>query len=93
MNLQKAFDIVDHQILLAKLNYYGIQTWSFQMIGLNPILANRSQYVSINGYDTGLAAVNCDVPQRSVLGPQLFIIIIYKRPESSSKVLQSSSLC
>ena len=74
MNLQKAFDIVDHQILLAKLNYYGIQTWSFQMIGLNPILANRSQYVSINGYDTGLAAINCDVPQRSVLGPPLFLL-------------------
>ena len=44
------------------------------MIGLNPILSNRSQYVSINGYDTGLAAINCDVPQRSVLGPPLFLL-------------------
>ena len=42
----------------------------FQMIGLNPILSNHSQYVSINGYKSGLAAINCGVP----LGLLLFLL-------------------
>ena len=51
-DLQKAFDTVDHQILLAKLNHYGIRgvpnDW------FKSYLSNRNQYVSINGFDSGL---------------------------------------
>ena len=74
LNLRKAFDIVDHQILLAKLNHYGIRGVSNDWF--KSYLSNRSQYVSINGYDSGLAAINCGVSQGSVLGPLLFLLYI-----------------
>ena len=46
------------------------------MIGLNPVLnlSNRSQHVSTNGYESGLAAINCGVPQGSVLGLLVFLL-------------------
>ena len=72
--MQKAFDIVDHQILLAKLNHYGIRGVSDDWF--KSYLSNRNQYVSINGYESGLAAINCGVPQGSVLGPLLFLLYI-----------------
>ena len=60
VDLQKAFDIVDHQILLAKLNHYGIRGVSNDWF--KSYLSNHHQYVSISGYESGLAAINCDVP-------------------------------
>ena len=78
VDLQKAADAVDHQILLAKLNHYD---W---FIVIQSYLSNRNQYVLSNRYESGLAVVNCGVPQGYVLGPLLFflrapsIFIIYK---------------
>ena len=74
VDLQKAFDTVDHQILLSKLNHYGIRGVSNDWF--ISYLSNRHQYVFINGYDSGLAAINCGVPQGSVLGPLLFLLYI-----------------
>ena len=74
VDLQKAFDTVDHQILLAKLNHYGIRGVSNDWF--KSYLSNRNQYVSINGYESGLAALNCGIPQGSVLGPLLFLLYI-----------------
>ena len=65
-------DTVDHQTLLAKLNNYGIRGVSNDWF--KSYLSNCSQYVSINGYESGLAAINRDVPQGSVLGPLLFLL-------------------
>ena len=73
VDLQKAFDTVDHQILLAKLSHYGIRGVSNDWF--KSYLSNRSQYVSINGYDSGLAAINCGVPEESVLGLLLFLYV------------------
>ena len=72
--MQKAFDTVDHQILLAKLNHYGIRGVSNDWF--KSYLSNRNQYVSINGYESGLADLNCGVAQRSVLEPILFLLYI-----------------
>ena len=72
VDLQKAFDTVDHEILLAKLNHYGIRGVSNDWF--RSYLSDRQQYVSINGYDSGLTKLNCGVPQVSVLGPLLFFL-------------------
>ena len=61
-------------ILLAKLNHYGIRGVSNDW--LKSYLSNCHQYVSINGYESGLAAINCGVPQGSVLEPLLFLLYI-----------------
>ena len=74
VDLQKAFDTVDHKILLAKLNHYGIRGVSNDWF--KSYLSNRNQYVSINGYESSLAVINCGVPQGSVLGPLLFLLYI-----------------
>ena len=74
VDLQKAFDIVDLQILLAKLNLYGSRGVSNNWF--KSYLSNHNQYISINGYESGLAALNCCVPQGSLLGPLLFLLYI-----------------
>ena len=74
VDLQKAFDTADYQTLLAKLNHYGICGVSNDWF--KSCLSNGNQYVSINGYESGLAAINYSVPQGSVLGPLLFLLYI-----------------
>ena len=74
VDLQKAFDTVDHQILLTKLNHYGIRGVSTDWFKYH--LSNRSHYASINRYESGLAAINCGVAKGSVLGPLLFLLYI-----------------
>ena len=74
VELHKLFDTVDHQILLAKLNHYGIHGVSNDWF--KSYLSNRNQYVSINGYESSLAVINCGVPQGPVLRPLLFLLFI-----------------
>ena len=90
VDLQKAFDTLDHHILLAKLNHYEIRGVSNDWF--KSYLSNCSQYVSINGYKSGLAAINCSVPQGPVLGPLTLLLYIYKQSESSNKTVQNSPL-
>ena len=71
VDLQKTFDTVDHQILLAKLNHYGIPGVSNDWF--KSYLSDCNQHLSINGFDSGLTAMNSGIPQGSVLGPLLFL--------------------
>ena len=74
MDLKKAFDTVNHTILLKKLEHYGIRGIPLKWFGSH--LSNRKQYVSVNGCSSEeLTLAHC-VPQGSVLGPLLFLIFI-----------------
>ena len=74
IDLQKAFDTVDHKILLHKLDYYGIRGISNDWF--KSYLTNRKQFVSISGFESNITTMKYGVPQGSVLGPLLFLIYI-----------------
>ena len=71
VDLQKTFDTVNHQILLAKLNRYRI--FGVSNDWFKSYLSNRYQYVSTNAYESSLAAINCGAPQGCGV-PSIFII-------------------
>ena len=84
IDLQKAFDTVDHSILLHKLNHYGIRgvvnDW------FSSYLSGRVQTTQIGSYISQKEKTLCGVPQRSVLGPLLFLIYINDIYNASDKL-------
>ena len=74
LDFSKAFDTVDHKILLAKLCHYGIRGSALDWF--SSYLTNSKQFVTYNNERSELMNINCGAPQGSILGPLLFLIYI-----------------
>ena len=74
LDLKKAFDTVDHDILLAKLSAYGVDGVPYHWF--HSYLTDRQQYCHINGHRSSQKHAQCGIPQGSCLGPLLFILYV-----------------
>ena len=78
LDLKKAFDTIDHEILIEKLNMYGVKRHSLGL--LESYITNRSQKCFINGTLSHSKPIKCGIPQGSILGPLFFLVYINDLP-------------
>ena len=73
-DLSKAFDVIDHDILLSKLNNYGIRGLANEWF--KNYLSERQQFVETDGKTSQVPLIQIGVPQGSILGPLLYLIYV-----------------
>ena len=84
LDLSKAFDTLNHEILLGKLKHYGLNNTAIQLC--KHYLSNRKQYVQINDFHSSKLDINIGVPQGSILGPFLFLVFVNDLPNCSNSL-------
>ena len=83
LDLKKAFDSINHEVLFKKLFHYGFRGSSHDY--LKSYFTNRKQYVYLEGYKSRMEDVVCGVPQGSILGPLCFNLYINDLPQAVSE--------
>ena len=83
IDLKKAFDTVDHGILLDKMKFYGI--CGLKHDWYRSYLNNRKQFCKVNGVLSDIEDIDVGVPQGSCLGPLLFLLCINDLPFALKK--------
>ena len=83
LDLAKALDILNHDILLHKLSYYGVNCTAKTL--LKSYLSDRKQYVKIDEVKSSIQTIKTGVPQGSIVGPLIFNIFINDIINSSRK--------
>ena len=85
LDLRKAYDTINHTILIKKLEKYGIRGLLLQLLA--SYLTDRQQYTIVNQYKSKSRDVICGIPQGSTLGPLLFNIYISDLPLASNSTI------